>query len=72
MQGPDPSTTTRQAFTDFFLSQQCPESAVLKYKHVWETHQNLMRLFIEHPAMAQNKEQTYMTPAASKNKVYFM
>jgi hypothetical protein len=70
--GPDPNTTTRQAFTDYFLSQECPTNAVPKYRHVFDTHQKLMKLLIDHPAMDQNRGQTYMTPAASKNKIYFM
>lgn len=70
--GPDPNTTTRQAFSDFHASRQCPADAAPKYRHVFDTHQKLIKMLIDHPAMDQNRDQTYMTPAASKNKVYFM
>ena len=69
---PKPETSSRQEFTQYYLDKPLPPNAADKYKHIWETLNKLLKLLIEHPAMAQNKDQTYMTPAASKNKVYFM
>lgn len=69
---PNPETTKRGAFTEFFLERQCPEDADPKYKHLFFTHQNLMRMLINDSAMDPNREQTFSTPANSKNKVYFM
>ncbi|KAI5203934.1 hypothetical protein E4T39_03850 [Aureobasidium subglaciale] len=69
---PNPQTTKRDAFTEFFLEQQCPEGAVSAYKHLFNTHQSLMRMLINDPAMEPNRKQTFSTPANSKNKVYFM
>jgi hypothetical protein len=42
------------------------------YKHLFITHQQLAKLLIEHPAMKPNLQQTFSTPANSKNQVYFM
>jgi hypothetical protein len=39
------------------------------YKNIFITHQELVRKMVEHPAMAPNLEQTFSTPANSKNKV---
>jgi hypothetical protein len=69
---PDTNKTTRLDFTDFFLRFQPAPDAHPAYKHLFVTHQQLAKLLIEHPAMAPNLQQTFATPANSKNKVYFM
>ncbi|KAI4716737.1 hypothetical protein E4T48_07075 [Aureobasidium sp. EXF-10727] len=69
---PNPETTKRGLFTEFFLERNCPQDADPKFKHLFITHQNLMRMLINDAAMDPNREQTFSTPANSKNKVYFM
>jgi len=69
---PDTKRTTRSDFTDFFLRFQPAPNAHPAYKHLFLTHQHLAKLLIEHPAMVPNLQQTFATPANSKNKVYFM
>jgi hypothetical protein len=69
---PNPETTKRGPFTEFFLERNCPQDADPKYKHLFDIHQNLMRMLINDSAMDANREQTFSTPANSKNKVYFM
>lgn len=69
---PNPETTKRGPFTEFFLERNCPQDADPQYKHLFDTHQNLMRMLINDSAMDANREQTFSTPANSKNKVYFM
>jgi hypothetical protein len=69
---PDPNTTSRIDFTDFFMRFQHAPDAHPLYKHFFVTHQQLAKLLIEHPAMQPNLQQTFSTPANSKNKVYFM
>jgi hypothetical protein len=69
---PDTKKTTRADFTDFFLRFQHAPDAHPIYKHLFITHQALAKLLVEHPAMVPNLQQTFSTPANSKNKVYFM
>ena len=69
---PNPSTTTRTAFTAFFLNFRAAPDAHELYKHLFDVHQTMIRLLVDHPAMRPNLEQTFSTPANSKNKVYFM
>jgi hypothetical protein len=69
---PNTQTTKRGDFTDFFLEWNCAEGADPKYQHLFDVHQNLMRMLINDPAMDPNRQQTFSTPANSKNKVYFM
>ncbi|KAF2749172.1 hypothetical protein M011DRAFT_399514 [Sporormia fimetaria CBS 119925] len=66
---PNPSTTNRSHFTGFFLSFPCPENSDPQYKTQFTTHQEMIRLLIDHPAMQPNLSQTFDTPANSKNKV---
>lgn len=68
---PDPNTTSRADFTDFFMRFQHAPDAHALYKHIFLTHQKLIRLLCDHPAMRSNLQQTFSTPANSKNKVYF-
>ncbi|KAJ4369651.1 hypothetical protein N0V83_005413 [Neocucurbitaria cava] len=69
---PDTTKTTRTDFTDFFQRFRPAEDAHPLYRHLFLTHQELAKALIEHPAMRPNLEQTFSTPANSKNKVYFM
>jgi hypothetical protein len=69
---PKTTETTRIDFTEFFMRFQHAPDAHPMYKHVFVTHQQLAKLLIEHPAMRPNLQQTFSTPANSKNKVYFM
>lgn len=72
MKQPDPHTSTREQTTQFTLSIPCPADANPKFREVWEQYDKLLRLLAYHPAMSENLQQTFMTPAKSKNKVYFM
>ncbi|KAF2660957.1 hypothetical protein K491DRAFT_687773 [Lophiostoma macrostomum CBS 122681] len=69
---PNPAKTSRQDFTDFFLQFRCAPDAHPQYRGLFETHQKLVKLCFDHPAMEPNRNQTFDTPANSKNKVYFM
>ncbi|KAK5744269.1 hypothetical protein LTS12_023541 [Elasticomyces elasticus] len=69
---PDTTTTTRTDFTDFFLRFRPASDANPHYTHLFNVHQRLVGLLINHPAMIPNLQQTFSTPANSKNKVYFM
>jgi hypothetical protein len=69
---PDTTKTTRTDFTGFFLRFQHAPDAHPHYKHLFIVHQEIARLLIKHPAMERNLQQTFSTPANSKNKVYFM
>lgn len=69
---PNPNTATRQEFTQNLVSQQCPSNATTKYRQAFTKHQELLDLLGNHSAMVPNNQQTYSTPANSKNKVYFM
>ncbi|EME81451.1 uncharacterized protein MYCFIDRAFT_176727 [Pseudocercospora fijiensis CIRAD86] len=68
----DPYTSTREAFTTRLTSAEIPPNAHTTFKTYAETHQKLLTALLQHPAMAPNLQQTYMTPANSKNKIYFM
>lgn len=69
---PNVNRTTRIDFTDFFLRFRPDPDAHPYYLHLFTTHQRLADLLIKHPAMIPNLQQTFSTPANSKNKVYFM
>lgn len=70
----NPYTATREQFTQQFLDHKIqPQAKATKnYAHLHKTLLHLLDLLAHHPAMVPNLQQTYMTPAASKNKVYFM
>lgn len=67
----DPYTNTREQFTNGLISNPVPENAALEWKKYVERHKVLLEKLAHHPAMAPNVQQTFMTPANSKNKVYF-
>ena len=68
----DPYTNTREAFTNNLASMTSPPFANPEWAHTANTLRELVRKLADHPAMEPNLHQTFMTPAASKNKVYFM
>lgn len=67
----DPETSTRERFTEVNLMFRLPEGADKDYAEIFKTSQHLYRLLAYHPAMKPNLQQTFNTPANSKNKVYF-
>lgn len=71
---PNCDTTTREEFTNFYANvlPLITENADDDFKRVVIAHQDMMKLLCAHPAMDPNRQQTYNTPANSKNKVYFM
>jgi hypothetical protein len=69
---PNPNTTTRDDFTKYYVRQTCPENADPKFRKLFVNLQKMLDLLANHDAMKPNLQQTYMTPANSKNKVYFM
>ncbi|KXT08685.1 hypothetical protein AC579_8664 [Pseudocercospora musae] len=68
----DPYTATREEFTNHLTAAEIPADANTTFKRYAESHQRLLTALTQHPAMAPNLQQTYMTPANSKNKIYFM
>ncbi|KAM3413658.1 hypothetical protein BST61_g10351 [Cercospora zeina] len=68
----DPSNVTRKDFTDNLVSQPLPDDANAEWKQFAETHRALLDKLAYHDAMSENMQDTYMTPARSKNRVYFM
>jgi hypothetical protein len=68
----DPATTTRQAWTDNLINVTVPANAKPAFRKLALGLQEVMRLMIQHEAMSANKSQTFSTPAASKNEIYFM
>ena len=68
----DPYTATREQFTTHLTSRPLPPSASEEWKNVVEPSTLLLDKLAHHPAMATNLQQTYMTTANSKNKVYFI
>lgn len=68
----DPNTNTREEFTRAALQQPIPDNADPKWKDLNQTLKDLILKLLEHDAMRVNKSQPFMTPAANKNRVYFL
>lgn len=69
----DPNTSTREEFTTGLTAVPLPPVPLApEWKELAEQLRTLLNKLAYHPAMAPNLQQTYMTPAASKNNVYFM
>jgi len=68
----DPNTATREQFTTQLISNPTPFDAAPAWTKLADNLKTLLEKLAHHSAMAPNLQQTYMTPAASKNKVYFM
>lgn len=67
----DPYTSTREQFTAHLVNKPVPDNASPEWKKYVERSKVLLDKLVHHPAMAPNLHQTYMTPAKSKNKIYF-
>ena len=67
----DPYKNTRREFVADQQSIQFPEGADPKWLDLATKLKKLAWLLAYHEAMEPNIDQIYMTPAASKNKVYF-
>ena len=70
--GPDPYKATREEFTKNLVDVSPPAGSAREYELLWNTLNRLMEKMAYHDAMKDNLRQTFMTPATSKNKVYFM
>lgn len=68
----NPYTSTREEFTRSILSVPTPDDAAKDWADSVTRLKKLLEKLTYHEAMAPNLQQTYMTPAASKNRVYFM
>lgn len=64
---PNPSETTRIDFTDFFMRFRVAENAHPTYKHLFVTHQQLVKLLSENSVMKPNLEQTFSTRMITLN-----
>ena len=67
----DPNRNTRDEFTSALVVLPIPDFASAEWRSYVQKSQVLLDKLAHHPAMAPNLQQTYMTPAKSKNKVYF-
>ncbi|KAL9035984.1 MAG: hypothetical protein Q9214_006336, partial [Letrouitia sp. 1 TL-2023] len=68
----NPYTQTREEFTRHLLSVPIPDFAHEEWAGEVTKIKPLLEKLAYHEAMQPNLQQTYMTPAASKNRVYFM
>ena len=68
----DPHTTTREQFSASLVFHPIPANATQEWKEIAQVLQKLHERLAHHEVMAPNLQQTYMTPANSKNTVYFM
>jgi hypothetical protein len=68
----DSNVVTRKVFTDNLTQVPIPSDASPEWKWHCEKLQSIYHKLAYRPAMVPNIQQTYMTPAASKNRVYFM
>ena len=67
----DPNTSTRLEHTNQLIYGSVQDDASPKYAKLVDNHKALLDALAHHEAMAPNLYQTYTTPAANKNKVYF-
>ena len=68
----DPYSNTREEFTRQLVHTPLPDGAAKKWSDLASKLKVLLEKLVYHEAMKPNIQQTYMTPAASKNRVYFM
>ncbi|KAK5168814.1 uncharacterized protein LTR77_006123 [Saxophila tyrrhenica] len=68
----DFNTITREEYTNALVNEPTPGNASDEWRKYGRDLKDLTGRLGFHPAMALNLEQTYSTPANSKNKVYFM
>jgi hypothetical protein len=69
---PDINTTTRKDYTRVITEREVPGNAATEYKTEVQQQRELVKLLYDDPAMEPNRDQTFMTPANSKNRVYFL
>ena len=68
----NPNTSTREEYTTGLTGIPLPSNNVApEWKELAEQLRTLLDKLAHHPAMAPNLQQPFMTPAASKNSVYF-
>lgn len=69
----DPNKSTRREYAEYAKNSfSVPDGAAPQWKQYGNNLSELAYKLAFHDAMKPNIDQTYMTPAASKNKVYFM
>jgi len=71
----NPDSNTREQFTQNIVSKPLPttqDGAKQEWLDLASKLRSLLHKLAHHPAMAANLNQTFLTPAASKNKVYFV
>lgn len=68
----DPNVNTREEYTMAAVAQPIPDDADPKWKELSQTLKDLTLKLLNHDAMRRNKTQPFMTPAADKNRVYFL
>jgi hypothetical protein len=68
----NPHTTTRADFTANILGVAIPATASQDWATAVRHQQGLYRALFDHDAMAPNRQQTFMTPAAQKTAVYHL
>ncbi len=66
----DPNTATREEFTNHLVDAPVPDNASEQWKNNVVNLKAMLKKLAFHDAMTPNLQQTYMTPANSKNKVY--
>jgi len=68
----NPNTSTREEYTRGLTTVPLPPKSTPAWLSMVTRLRTLLNKLAQHPAMAPNLQQTYMTPAADKNNVYFM
>jgi hypothetical protein len=68
----DVYNTTRYDYTNGLGSVPLPANSAPGWLNLVTKLRVLHKKLAEHPAMAPNLQQTFMTPAANKNNVYFV
>jgi hypothetical protein len=66
----NPDTTSRERFTNNILEVPIPSNADKAWAEAVRHQQKLYRALYDHQAMAPNRQQTFMTKAASKSRIY--
>lgn len=66
----DPNTATREEFTNHLLDAPIPDNATEEWRREATDLKDLLEKLAFDKTMEPNLQQTYMTPANSKNKIY--
>ncbi|KAK3110527.1 hypothetical protein LTR53_015094 [Teratosphaeriaceae sp. CCFEE 6253] len=72
MPPPNPHTSTRETWTAAMLAQPIDPDNSPQLTQYIEANRALFRLLAAHSAMRPNLQQTFMTPAILKTKIYFL